>query len=132
MDLVVSGRPVFASEISSGATQYAGQTVRLTGVLLWYSARTQQALVADGADGVLVDTRLLGVGRFAEGHTYQVIGMVDTADAVADQVDGAQDAGDVGWAQGVVLRARVARPADGVDVEAYRRAVAAMRAAGVA
>ncbi|KAJ1725052.1 hypothetical protein LPJ53_000701 [Coemansia erecta] len=131
MDLVVSGRPVFASEICTDAEQQqqqqlAGQTVRLTGTLLWYDPRAEQALVADGSDGVLVDTRLLGVGRFAAGQTYQVIGRIDRADRPAQQ-----DAVDVRWSGRVVLRARVARAVDGLDVEAYRRAVVAMRAAGV-
>ncbi|KAJ2363614.1 hypothetical protein IW150_006689, partial [Coemansia sp. RSA 2607] len=90
MDLVVAGRPVFVSEIASDSEQQQqqleGQTVRLTGTLQWYDPRTERALLTDGTCGCLVDTRLLGVGRYAEGQTYQVIGCLTKGDGQQERV----------------------------------------------
>ncbi|KAJ1813982.1 hypothetical protein LPJ75_002961 [Coemansia sp. RSA 2598] len=125
MDLV-AGTPVFLEEIVARESDFAGQSVRVTGTLHSYSPAQESAVLVEGESAVVVDTRLLGVVKYHVGQTYQFIGVLSpTAASSGIAVD------DVRCAGTVRLHARVGRVVDGLDMAMYRRAIMELRAADI-
>ncbi|KAI8321582.1 hypothetical protein GQ54DRAFT_261498 [Martensiomyces pterosporus] len=118
------GTPVFLEEVVDRSTQLAGKTVRVTGTLHSYSPASDQAILVDGQHLVVVDTKLLGILQYCIGQTYQFIGVISTVQeplAINDLFE------DALYSPDVVLRARVTREVDGLDMVVYRKSVAALR-----
>ncbi|KAJ1800008.1 hypothetical protein LPJ59_001424 [Coemansia sp. RSA 2399] len=120
-----AGKPVFVEELVNG-NEHVGRTVRITGTLHSYSPATDRAALADGQYLALVDTQLLGVVEYQLGQTYQIIGTVEATDG-AQETAPADLFDDAHYSLATVLRARVARVVDGLDMAVYRKSVAALR-----
>ncbi|KAJ1776214.1 hypothetical protein LPJ54_003220 [Coemansia sp. RSA 1824] len=117
------GRPVFLDELVQQPQLHTGKTVRVTGTLHAYSPVTDRAELVDGQYLLIVDTQLLGVQQYHVGQTYQLIGEIDS---VMDQVpESLFD--DAKFSQQIVLRARVGKSVDGLDMAVYKKSVHAVR-----
>ncbi|KAJ1859069.1 hypothetical protein GGH12_000917 [Coemansia sp. RSA 1822] len=117
------GRPVFLDELVQQPQLHTGKTVRVTGTLHAYSPVTDRAELVDGQYLLIVDTQLLGVQQYHVGQTYQLIGEIDS---VADQApESLFD--DAKFSLEIVLRARVGKSVDGLDMAVYKKSVHAVR-----
>ncbi|KAJ1663049.1 hypothetical protein IW140_005792 [Coemansia sp. RSA 1813] len=123
---IESGKPVFVEELVERSSEHVGHTVRVTGTLHSYSPTTDRAALADGQFLVLIDTQLLGVMQYHLGQTYQFIGTVSAVEAAQETApDDLFD--DARYSLATVLRARVARAVEDLDMAVYRKSVAALR-----
>ncbi|KAJ1729730.1 hypothetical protein LPJ72_004821 [Coemansia sp. Benny D160-2] len=123
---IEAGKPVFVEELVEPRNQHVGRTVRVTGTLHSYSPTTDRASLVDGQYLVLIDTQLLGVMQYHLGQTYQFIGVVASVEDMQEAVpDDLFD--DTRYSLATVLRARVAREVDALDVAVYKKSVAALR-----
>ncbi|KAJ2657168.1 hypothetical protein IWW48_004645 [Coemansia sp. RSA 1200] len=123
---IEAGKPVFVEELVEPSNQHVGRTVRVTGTLHSYNPTTDRASLVDGQYLVLIDTQLLGVMQYHLGQTYQFIGAVASVEDMQEAVpDDLFD--DTRYSLTTVLRARVAREVDALDVAVYKKSVAALR-----
>ncbi|KAJ2082651.1 hypothetical protein H4R24_001400 [Coemansia sp. RSA 988] len=127
MDLE-SGKLVFIDELVQNPKEYANKTVRVTGILHAYDPSVDRAELVDGLNLLIIDTQLLGVQKYHLGQTYQLIGAIsDVHNAqVPPPINLFEEAQ---YSLDIVLRARVVREVDGLDMTIYRKTIYAMRQA---
>ncbi|KAJ2806408.1 hypothetical protein H4R20_001696, partial [Coemansia guatemalensis] len=121
MDLE-SGRPVFIDELVQNPVQHVNKTVRVTGILHAYDPGVDRAELVDGLNLLIVDTQLLGVHKYNIGQTYQLIGAISDVhnDQLSPPINLFEEAQ---YSLDIVLRARVLREVDGLDMAIYRKTV---------
>ncbi|KAJ2451833.1 hypothetical protein EV183_003361 [Coemansia sp. RSA 2336] len=120
------GRPAFLEELVQAPSQHVGKTVRVTGTLHSYNPTTDRAELVDGQYLLIIDTQLLGIQQYHNGQTYQLIGTIaSTSENEVAQPEHLFD--DAQFSLEIVLRARVLKLADGLDMAVYRKSVDALR-----
>ncbi|KAJ1945334.1 hypothetical protein EC988_005778 [Linderina pennispora] len=123
------GKPVFLEDIVSQGRSLVGQTVRVTGTLHSFNATLDRAILIDNQHLLVIDTSMLGIIKYYFGQTYQFIGVVTPANPPDEcQLISDDLRDDSNYTLEVVVKARVARDVDGLDMGVYRKSVAALRA----
>ncbi|KAJ1951242.1 hypothetical protein FBU59_000282 [Linderina macrospora] len=123
------GKPVFLEDTVSQGRSMVGQTVRVTGTLHSFNATLDRAILIDNQYLLVIDTSMLGVIKYYFGQTYQFIGVVTPANPPDEQqlISGDLEDGSK-YNLEIVVKARVARDVDGLDMEVYRKSVVVLRA----
>lgn len=124
-----SGIPTFLEEIVEDVSSHLNKTVRVTGTIHSYDPNSDIVALVDGQHMLLIDTRLLGVLQYHLGQAYQLIGQLVEPEALGENNelvhDGVEE--DVRYSSRVILKAKVARQVDGLDMAVYRKAVTELR-----
>ncbi|GMH29312.1 hypothetical protein Nepgr_031155 [Nepenthes gracilis] len=108
--IVNSGALVVLQELNPSSPYFKhGASLRVTGKLQGYTVETAEAVIADGSASLKVDTHHLSL-NFRVGSIYQFIGELHV------QPDNE-----------VMLKARVGRNVDGMDLNLYRRSLQLLR-----
>ncbi|GAB4851333.1 Telomeric pathways with STn1 [Ancistrocladus abbreviatus] len=101
-----SGALVVLQELNPSSPHFKhGASLRVTGKLHEYSAETALAVIADGSTTLKIDTQHLSL-NFRVGSIYQFIGELHIQPE-----------------NEVLLKARVARNVDGMDLNLYRQSL---------
>ncbi|RUS22041.1 telomere-capping, CST complex subunit-domain-containing protein [Endogone sp. FLAS-F59071] len=108
--IIPHGVVYFLSEITADSQHMIGRSVRVNGTLLEYDAHANRAVIEHEGARLLVDTSLLGVFPHRERSLFQWIGEI----SVSDEHTAAAP---------LILRARVVRNIDGLDLRLYEQAV---------
>ncbi|GAB2215356.1 hypothetical protein Drorol1_Dr00019739 [Drosera rotundifolia] len=107
---ISSGALVVLEELNPLSPHYTnGASLRVTGKLTEYAVETAEAVIADGSATLRIDAKHLKL-NFRLGSLYQFIGELDI------QLDNQ-----------VILKARVGRNVDGMDLDLYRQSLQLLR-----
>ncbi|KAJ1980669.1 hypothetical protein H4R35_001038 [Dimargaris xerosporica] len=104
-------------EIASSPSEWIGRSVRVVGILKHYDASTDLAIIEQGGR-MAVDTRLLGPFAYPLQSAVMFIGEVEAAQHEQSHPE----------LQSLtlplpILRARIARCVDGLDLHLYKSAI---------